>query len=204
MPPGAGASAATLSHGLVGQPQRAARDRGEHEPRRDAAPGRRASSSIARSTVSASKCSRAMSAAAARWRAGSRSTSSIAAAASSSVGEREQPLARRERRAEAGVLRDHRAPGGEVGRAAVAEPARAQADVLVLGDGELAARVARRSRGSGRARPRSRGRRRRPSRARPAARGRRPRSRSARARTRAPVRGGQVEDLRPLEVLAPV
>ena len=31
-------------------------------------------------------------------------------------------------------------PGGEVGGAAVAEPAGAQADVLVLGDGELAAR----------------------------------------------------------------
>src|SRR5207248_11785814 len=41
---------------------------------------------------------------------------------------------------EAGVLDDHRAAGGEVGRAALAEPAAPQPDVLVLCDAELAAR----------------------------------------------------------------
>ena len=55
--------------------------------------------------------------------------------------EREQALAGREHVAEAGVLADHRPAGGQVGGAAVAEPAGAQAHVLVLGDGELAARV---------------------------------------------------------------
>ena len=53
--------------------------------------------------------------------------------------EREQALAGGERGAEAGVLGDHRPAGRQVGGAAVAEPARAQAHVLVLGDGELAA-----------------------------------------------------------------
>src|SRR5262249_15409178 len=38
-------------------------------------------------------------------------------------------------------LRDHRPTGGEIRRAPVAEPARAQPDVLILGDGELAARA---------------------------------------------------------------
>src|SRR5581483_9335750 len=56
--------------------------------------------------------------------------------------EGEQPLAGRQHVAEAGVLRDHGTPGGEVARAALAEPAALQAHVLVLGDGELGARGA--------------------------------------------------------------
>ena len=56
-------------------------------------------------------------------------------------GEREQSLAGREHVAEAGVLVDHRAPGGQVGGAAVAEPAGAQAHVLVLRHRVLAARA---------------------------------------------------------------
>src|SRR5262249_57048219 len=55
--------------------------------------------------------------------------------------EREQPLARRQELAEARLLRDHRAPGGQVAGAAVAEPAGTRADVLVAGNGELAARA---------------------------------------------------------------
>src|SRR3712207_9520753 len=44
------------------------------------------------------------------------------------------------RSAEAGVLGNHGSARREVGRAAVAEPACAQANVLILGHGELAAR----------------------------------------------------------------
>ena len=55
--------------------------------------------------------------------------------------EREERLAGRERIAEAGVLGDDRTAGGEVRRAAVAEPAGPQPHVLVLRDRELAARA---------------------------------------------------------------
>jgi hypothetical protein len=55
-------------------------------------------------------------------------------------GECEEALAGRQDVAEPGVLGDHRAAGGQVGGAAVAEPAAAQPDVLVLGDGELPSR----------------------------------------------------------------
>src|SRR4029077_12710278 len=58
------------------------------------------------------------------------------------AGDGEQPLAGREHRAERGVLRDDRPPGGEERRAAIAEPARAEPDVLVLGDRELRPRAA--------------------------------------------------------------
>src|SRR6185312_13764760 len=51
--------------------------------------------------------------------------------------EGEEPLAGWQRPPEAGVLRHHRAPRGEIGGTAVAEPAGAQAHVLVLGHGEL-------------------------------------------------------------------
>ena len=54
---------------------------------------------------------------------------------------REKPAPGRQRIAEPGVLRHHRAAGREEGGAAVAEPTRAQADVLVLGRGQLAARA---------------------------------------------------------------
>jgi hypothetical protein len=56
-------------------------------------------------------------------------------------GEAEQALAGGEDVREAGLLADHRPPGGEVRDAAIAEPAGAQAHVLVLGDRELAAGV---------------------------------------------------------------
>ena len=55
------------------------------------------------------------------------------------LGEGEQPCAGRQDVAEPGVLGDDRPAGGQVGGAAVAEPAAAQPDVLVLGHGELAA-----------------------------------------------------------------
>src|SRR5207249_4406414 len=55
---------------------------------------------------------------------------------------REESFAGRQGLAEAGLLRDDGASGGEVGGGAVAEPAAAQADVLFLGDGEFAARTA--------------------------------------------------------------
>jgi len=56
--------------------------------------------------------------------------------------EREQSAAGRQEFAEAGLLRDDRAPGGEIARAAVAEPAGVRPDVLVARDGELRARAA--------------------------------------------------------------
>ncbi len=52
--------------------------------------------------------------------------------------EREQALAGREELPERGVLRDDRAARGQVAGAPIAEPAASQADVLVLGHGELA------------------------------------------------------------------
>src|SRR5262245_52778901 len=57
-------------------------------------------------------------------------------------GKAEQPAAGWKRVAEAGVLRDDRPPGREIRGAAIAEPAGAEADVLILGDGELTARAA--------------------------------------------------------------
>ena len=56
--------------------------------------------------------------------------------------EGEQPFAGRQDVAEAGVLGDDRTAAREVAGAAVAEPAAAQPHVLVLGDRELAARLA--------------------------------------------------------------
>ena len=51
-------------------------------------------------------------------------------------------FSRREDAAKPRVLRDHRAARGEIGGAAVAEPAGTQPDVLILGDCELGSRVA--------------------------------------------------------------
>src|SRR5262249_25897133 len=56
--------------------------------------------------------------------------------------EAEQALSRREELAEARLLRQDRAAGGQVAGAAIAEPAGPEANVLVLGDGELASRAA--------------------------------------------------------------
>src|SRR5215475_5335200 len=55
--------------------------------------------------------------------------------------EAEESLARRQRLAEAGLLSDHRAAGGQVTGAAVAEPAGTGTNVLVARDGELSARA---------------------------------------------------------------
>src|SRR5687768_4510539 len=56
--------------------------------------------------------------------------------------EAEQALSRRQHVAEARVLRDDGPPRGEIRGAAIAEPAAAQPDVLVLGDREFGARAA--------------------------------------------------------------
>src|SRR5258708_3038418 len=53
-----------------------------------------------------------------------------------------QPFAGRQDVAEAGVLRYDRTSGGKIAGAALAEPAAAEADILVLGHGKLAARGA--------------------------------------------------------------
>ena len=55
--------------------------------------------------------------------------------------EGEERLAGRQHASEAGVLRHHRPAGGEVGGTAVAEPAAAQADILVLRNGEFGPRA---------------------------------------------------------------
>src|SRR6266540_5753290 len=57
-------------------------------------------------------------------------------------GKTEQPLAGRQHIAEASLLCDHRPAAGQIRGAAIAEPAAAQADVLVLRHGELAPRLA--------------------------------------------------------------
>ena len=57
------------------------------------------------------------------------------------VSKSEQPVPGWQVRSESSVLADHGASGCEIGSGAIAEPAAAQADVLVLGHGELAARL---------------------------------------------------------------
>src|SRR5437899_2779935 len=54
--------------------------------------------------------------------------------------EREQSVAGRERYTESGVLRHHRLAAREIAGVTLTEPAAAQSDVLVLGNGELSAR----------------------------------------------------------------
>src|SRR5207247_262765 len=55
--------------------------------------------------------------------------------------EAEQALAGGEDVAEPSLLRDDGAPGGEIGRTPVTEPAGTQDGILLLGDGELASRA---------------------------------------------------------------
>jgi len=52
-------------------------------------------------------------------------------------GEREEALAGREELAEAGVLRDHRAPGGQIARASIAEPTASRGDITAFGDADF-------------------------------------------------------------------
>src|SRR5437762_9433486 len=58
------------------------------------------------------------------------------------VAEREQALAGRKVATKPGVLRDDRPPCSQIGRAAVAEPTSAEANVLILGDREFTGRAA--------------------------------------------------------------
>ena len=72
----------------------------------------------------------------------SRSTAASAAAAPRCRRRPAVPRRRGRCAPSAGILHDHRAAGGEVADAAVAEPAGAADDIAVLGDAELAARAA--------------------------------------------------------------